>query len=194
MTESETVTESMRRSSFHSRIIYLASRIFSGGLKWAADWQTEVKPALPMDTGFPKQGKHSVGVARQYCGQLGKQDNCQVAVTLSLANHHASLPVAYRLYLPKEWADDEERCRKAGVPDDIAFKTKPEIALEQVRWARQVGLPRGVVLMDAGYGASTELRSSITALDLTYVAGILPNTTVWATGEEPLPPKKSSGR
>jgi SRSO17 transposase len=146
------------------------------------------------DTGFPKQGKHSVGVARQYCGQLGKQDNCQVAVTLSLANHHASLPVAYRLYLPKEWANDEERCRKAGVPDDIGFKTKPEIALEQVRWACQVGLPRGVVLMDAGYGASTELRSSITALDLKYVAGILPNTTVWATGEEPLSPKKSSGR
>src|SRR6202049_4396673 len=131
------------------------------------------------DTGFPKQGKHSVGVARQYCGQLGKQDNCQVAVTLSLANHHASLPVAYRLYLPQEWAEDEEGRRNAGVPDDISFKTKPQIALEQVRWACEAGLPRGVVLMDAGYGASTELRSSITALDLMYVAGILPNTTVW---------------
>ena len=105
------------------------------------------------DTGFPKQGKHSVGVARQYCGQLGKQDNCQVAVMLSLANHHASLPVAYRLYLPKEWAKDEARCRKAGVPDDIGFMTKPEIALEQIRWACEAGLPRGVVLMDAGYGA-----------------------------------------
>lgn len=146
------------------------------------------------DTGFPKQGKHSVGVARQYCGQLGKQDNCQVAVTLSVANHHASLPVAYRLYLPKEWADEEERRRKAGVPENIGFKTKPEIALEQVRWALEAGLPRGVVLMDAGYGASTELRSSITALDLPYVAGIGPQTTVWAPGEEPLPPKKWSGQ
>jgi SRSO17 transposase len=146
------------------------------------------------DTGFPKQGKHSVGVARQYCGQLGKQDNCQVAVMLSLANHHASLPVAYRLYLPKEWADDEARRHKAGVPDDIGFKTKPEIALEQLRWACEAGLPRGVVLMDAGYGASTDLRTSITALDLTYVAGILPNTTVWTSGEEPLPPKQHSGR
>jgi len=145
------------------------------------------------DTGFPKQGTHSVGVARQYCGQLGKRDNCQVAVMLSIANHHASLPVAYRLYLPKEWAEDEARRRKAGVPDDIDFKTKPEIALEQVRWACEAGLPHGVVLMDAGYGASTELRSSITALDLTYVAGILPNTTVWEEGKEPLPPKKSSG-
>src|SRR5262249_4910367 len=91
------------------------------------------------DTGFPKQGKHSVGVARQYCGRLGKQDNCQVAVTLSLANHHASLPVAYRLYLPKEWANDEARCHKAGVPDDIGFMTKPEIALEQIRWACEAG-------------------------------------------------------
>jgi SRSO17 transposase len=146
------------------------------------------------DTGFPKQGKHSVGVARQYCGRLGKQDNCQVAVMLSLANHHASLPVAYRLYLPKDWANDEARCCKAGVPNDIGFMTKPEIALEQIRWAHEVGLPPGVVLMDAGYGASTELRSSIAALGLTYVAGILPNTTVWEKGEEPLPPKQYSGR
>jgi len=115
-------------------------------------------------------------------------------VTLSLANHHASLPVAYRLYLPKEWAHDEVRRRKAGVPDDIDFQTKPEIALEQVHWAIEAGLPRGVVLMDAGYGAGTELRESITALDLLYVAGIGPQTTVWAPGEEPLPPKKWSGQ
>src|SRR6201981_1891800 len=87
------------------------------------------------DTGFPKQGRHSVGVARQYCGQLGKQDNCQVAVSLSVANHHASLPVAYRLYLPEAWANDSARLRKAGVPDNISFKTKSGIALEQLRWA-----------------------------------------------------------
>ncbi|WP_314964190.1 transposase, partial [Bradyrhizobium cosmicum] len=86
-------------------------------------------------------------VARQYCGQLGKQDNCQVAVTLSLANHHASLPVAYRLYLPKEWVTDRTRRRKAGVPKEITFKTKPAIALDHLRWACAAGLPRGVVLM-----------------------------------------------
>src|ERR1700739_3186212 len=74
------------------------------------------------DTGFPKKGRHSVGVTRQYCGQLGKQDNCQVAVTLSLANHDASLPVAYRLYLPREWATDRPRRRKAGVPKEITSK------------------------------------------------------------------------
>ncbi len=89
------------------------------------------------DTGFPKKGQHSVGVARQYCGELGKQDNCQVAVTLSIANHDASLPVAYRLYLPKEWASDRKRRRKVGVPDEISFKTKPEM-----RWHRSVGRAR----------------------------------------------------
>src|SRR6202048_2559037 len=107
------------------------------------------------DTGFPKKGQHSVGVARQYCGQLGKQDNCQVAVSLSLANHHASLPVAYRLYLPQDWASDSHRRRKTGVPEDVSFKTKPEIALEQIEAACEAGLARGVVLMDAGYGCNT---------------------------------------
>jgi SRSO17 transposase len=145
------------------------------------------------DTSFPKQGRHSVGVARQYCGQLGKQDNCQVAVSLSIANRHASLPVAYRLYLPEEWEQDRERRKKAGVPEEISFKTKPEIALDQIRAAHQTGLPRGVVLMDAGYGANTQLRTDISTLGLIYVAGILPNTTVWAKGREPLRPKNWPG-
>jgi SRSO17 transposase len=132
-------------------------------------------------------------VARQYCGELGKQDNCQVAVTLSIANHDASLPVAYRLYLPKEWASDRKRRRKVGVPDEISFKTKPEIALAQIRWACEAGLPRGAVLMDAGYGVDTDLRTSITALGLSYVAGIQSHTTAWAPGTGPRPPKKWSG-
>jgi SRSO17 transposase len=146
------------------------------------------------DTGFPKQGRHSVGVTRQYCGQLGKQDNCQVAVSLSIANHDASLPVAYRLYLPKDWAADDERRHKAGVPEEIVFKTKPEIAFDQLRWACEVGLPRGVVLLDAGYGNNSGLRTQITALDLTYVASILSSTTAWAPGTGPLPPKPWSGQ
>ena len=141
------------------------------------------------DTGFPKKGMHSVGVARQYCGQLGKQDNCQVAVSLSLANSHASLPVAYRLYLPEAWASDTARRKKAGVPEEIGFQTKPEIALDQIRAACTAGLPRGVVLMDAGYGTHIDLRTAVTALGLPYIAGILSNTTVWAPGTGPLPPK-----
>jgi SRSO17 transposase len=141
------------------------------------------------DTAFPKKGTHSVGVARQYCGQLGKQDNCQVAVSLSVANHHASLPVAYRLYLPEAWASDVARRKKVGVPDQVVFQTKIEIALDRIRAACAAGLPRGVVLMDAGYGNHSELRAALTALELSYVAGILSNTTVWAPGTGPLPPK-----
>jgi SRSO17 transposase len=148
------------------------------------------------DTGFPKKGRHSVGVTRQYCGQLGKQDNCQVAVSLSLANHDASLPIAYRLYLPEDWANDPVRRHKAKVPETIAFQTKPQIALEQIKAARAAGLPEGVVLMDAGYGNDTELRTAITALGLRYVAGIGPNTSVWppGTGPLPAPPGKGMGR
>src|SRR3981081_1524483 len=145
------------------------------------------------DTGFPKKGRHSVGVTRQYCGQLGKQDNCQVAVTLSLANHDASLPVAYRLYLPEDWAKDQARRDRARVPETMAFQTKPEIALEQLKAARAVGLPQGVVLMDAGYGNDTGLRTDISSLGLAYVAGIGPNTSVWPPGAAPLSPTPGTG-
>ncbi len=135
------------------------------------------------DTSFPKQGKHSVGVHHQYCGQLGKQANCQVVVTLSIANHHASLPIAYRLYLPEAWVGDAARRKKARVPEEIAFKTKPEIALEQIRAALAAGVARGVVLMDASYGSNSELRNGVSALALSYVAGIVPTIKVRAVTE-----------
>jgi SRSO17 transposase len=134
------------------------------------------------DTSFPKQGRHSVGVAHQYCGQLGKQANCQVAVSLSLANHAASLPVAYRLYLPQGWAEDKSRRRKVGVPEEISFKTKLEIALEHIRWACEMGLPGDLLVLDAGYGNDSKLRTGITELEKVYVAGVLPQTLVWAPG------------
>jgi SRSO17 transposase len=146
------------------------------------------------DTGFPKKGRHSVGVARQYCGQLGKRDNCQVAVSLSLANHAASLPIAWRLYLPLEGTADAERRAAAGIPETVGFLTKPEIALEQIRAAHAAGLPHGVVLRDAGYGSNTRLREEIGTLGLTYVAGIPPQTSVWPPGTAPLPPLPWSGR
>jgi SRSO17 transposase len=130
------------------------------------------------DTSFPKKGSHSVGVHHQYCGQLGKQANCQVAVTVSIANHHASLPIAYQLYLPQAWAEDNKRRAKAHVPAAIEFKTKPQIALEQLRAAHEAGVPRGVVLMDASYGSNRALRDGITALQLTYAAAIVPTVKV----------------
>src|SRR6266480_1470109 len=124
------------------------------------------------DTSFPKQGRHSVGVHHQYCGQLGKQANCQVAVSLSVANHAASLPVAYQLYLPEAWTKDRAWRKKAGVPKQIKFKTKPQIALEQIRGACASGLPRGVALMDAAYGRDARLRAGMTELGVPYVVGI----------------------
>ena len=146
------------------------------------------------DTGFPKKGKHSVGVSRQYCGQPGKQDNCQVAVSLSIANDHASLPIAYQLYLPKVWADDQARRDKVGVPETVEFKTKPQIALDQLKWACETGLPRGVVLADAGYGVEAAFRAGITGLQLTYVAGVKSTTTVWAPGTAALAATRKPGR
>ena len=119
-----------------------------------------IRALIVDDTGIPKKGTHSVGVARQYCGQLGKQDNCQVAVSLSAANDHASLPIAYRLYLPHEWADDPDRRALAGVPDEIVFQTKPQIALDQIRAARAAGIEAELVLADAGYGNDTDFATA----------------------------------
>jgi SRSO17 transposase len=146
------------------------------------------------DTSFPKKGRHSVGVARQYCGELGKQENCQVAVSLSVANDQASLPIAYRLYLPGVWAADPARRAKAGVPEAIDFATKTAIALGQIQQALAEGVPVGVVLGDAGYGDETDFRVGVAALDLPYVLGIRPGTRVWPPGQAALPPKPWSGR
>ncbi len=153
-----------------------------------------IRALIVDDTGIPKKGIHSVGVARQYCGQLGKQDNCQVAVSLSAANDHASLPIACRLYLPHEWADDPDRRARAGVPDDIVFQTKPQIALDQIRAARAAGIAAELVLADAGYGNDTDFRDGITSIGLPYAVGIQSSTTLWPPGVEPLPAKQWSGR
>jgi SRSO17 transposase len=141
------------------------------------------------DTGFPKKGRHSVGVTRQYCGQVGKQENCRVAVSLSVATWGSSLPIAYHLYLPKDWADDKKRREKAEVPGEIEFQTKPEIALDQIRATAAAGVAPGVVLADAAYGINTEFRTGITGLKLQYVVGVQSSMTVWEPGKEPLPAK-----
>ena len=137
------------------------------------------------DTGFPKKGPHSVGVARQYCGELGKQDNCQVAVSLSVASAEASLPIAWQLYLPEAWANDPARRAAAKVPPEVAFATKPEIALAQIRAALEEGVPPGVVLADAGYGNNSAFRDAIAELGLDYVVGVLGNIVVWPPGTKP---------
>jgi SRSO17 transposase len=146
------------------------------------------------DTGFPKKGRHSVGVTRQYCGQVGKQENCRIAVSLSVATWDASLPIAYRLYLPKDWAEDGERREKAAVPDEVEFQTKPEIALDQFRAAVAAQAPRGVVLADAAYGINTDFRDALTQLELQYVVGVQSSLTVWEPGKQPLPAKPRGKR
>ena len=146
------------------------------------------------DTGFPKKGKHSVGVARQYCGQLGKQDNCQVAVSISLATETASLPVAYRLYLPKDWAADRARRKKAQVPRQVHFTTKPQIALAQLEALLAAGAPRHCVIADAGYGVETAFRLRLSEMGLAYMVGIKSSVSVWPAQLEPLPPKPYGGR
>jgi len=156
--------------------------------------QGGVEASIVDDTGLPKQGKHSVGVARQYCGQLGKVTNCQVAVSLSLVNQWMSLPIAYDLYLPKEWAGDPERRKKAGVPEEIEFRTKPRIALEQIERAVEAGIELGVICADAAYGDETDFRDRLTALHLRYCVGIRETTTVWEPGKGPLPPRARSDR
>ena len=145
------------------------------------------------DTGFPKKGEHSVGVARQYCGVLGKQDNCQVAVSISLASEQASVPVAYRLYLPQQWAQDAPRRKKAGVPAEVKFATKPQIALQQLEALLAEGAPKYCVLADAAYGVEQAFRQRLTELGLPYVVGIKSSVVVWPPGLEPLPAKRYGG-
>jgi SRSO17 transposase len=146
------------------------------------------------DTAFPKKGQHSVGVARQYCGVLGKQDNCQVAVSVSVANETVSVPVAYQLYLPESWANDRKRRRAAGVPDQLAFQPKWQIALRQIRALQAEGVPSAPVVADAGYGDTTAFREALAAAGLPYVLGVKKETTAWPPGEAPRPPKHWKGR
>jgi SRSO17 transposase len=148
-----------RVSAAHQSLHHLVAKAAWSDDALLAAVRHQVLPALgPVtawivdDTAFPKKGRHSVGVQRQYCGELGKQDNCQIAVSLSVANERASLPIAYRLYLPESWAEDTERRAEAEVPGEIAFRTKPQIALEQIRAALDRGVAPGVVLADAGSG------------------------------------------
>jgi SRSO17 transposase len=156
------------------------------GLQHGAFWIVD-------DTGHPKCGRHSVGVARQYCGQLGKQDNCQVAVSLSLATAAASVPVDYQLYLPEAWAADLKRRGAVGVPDQVQFATKPQIALEQIRAAKQRGIAQGIVLADAAFGSNTAFRKGLQELELTYAVGVISSLTVWAPGSAPLAPARYKG-
>ena len=145
------------------------------------------------DTAIPKKGKHSVGVSRQYCSVLGKQDNCQVAVSISLANETMSVPAAWRLYLPEQWAKDPELRTVAGIPDEVGFLEKWRIALEEIDAMLAEGLPPAPVIADAGYGDVTAFRDGLTERGFSYALGIKSATTVWRPGTKPLRPKRYAG-
>jgi SRSO17 transposase len=131
------------------------------------------------DTGFLKQGKHSVGVQRQYTGSAGKVTNCQLGVSLSLATRTMHAPVDFELYLPRVWTDDPERRSEAKIPDEVGFKTKPELGLQMVDRALAAGLPPGITLADTAYGNSSEFRSGLRSRGLHYGVDVESRTKVW---------------
>ncbi len=146
------------------------------------------------DSGFPKQGKESVGVARQYSGTLGKVGNCQVAVAVHLTTEAESMPLDWALYLPRAWTEDAERCRKAGVPESTPFRTKIALALELIDHLLAWGLSRQPVLADAGYGNNTEFRQGLVDRQLHYVVGVESSTAVWEKPTQRVQPRSRASR
>ena len=140
------------------------------------------------DTGFPKKGEHSVGVARQYSGTLGKVGNCQIGVSLNYATDEGCFPMDFQLYLPKAWAEAKERRREAHLPEAVTFKAKWELGLEMVDRARAWGLPVEVVVADAGYGVVTEFRAALRERELRYVMGVFKEVGVWRQPVEQIHP------
>jgi SRSO17 transposase len=137
------------------------------------------------EVSFPKKGRHSVGVAHQYCGTLGKTANCQVAVTLDLGTDEASIPLDWALYLPKEWIDDPSRRKKTSIPEEVTFKTKPRLALDLIDEVRSWGLKDRLVLADSLYGDSYEFRHGLRSRGLDYVVQVEGRLTAWTIAPHP---------
>lgn len=131
------------------------------------------------DTGFLKQGKHSVGTQRQYTGSAGKVTNCQIGVSLTVATPTAHLPIDFELYLPKKWCNDPARRQEARIPDDVEFQTKLDLALAQIRRAIANGIPRGIVLVDSAYGHATKFRRALREAGLQYAVAVQSDSKVW---------------
>ncbi len=142
-----------------------------------------IEASILDDTGFLRQGSHSVGVQRQYTGSAGKVTNCQVGVSLSLATRSDHLPIDFELYLPECWTEDAARRREARIPDDVVFKTKPELGLAMLKRAHEDSIPLGVVLADAGYGSSSAFRLGLHRLGVPYSVGVSSTATVYEVGE-----------
>lgn len=172
----------------HQRLLHFAvdspwsdHAVRKAAARYALDAMTE-KEAVEVwiidDTGFLKQGKHSVGVQRQYTGSAGKVTNCQIGVSLSIATRTEQVPIDFALYLPESWITDEQRRREARIPDEVVFKTKPELALDMVRQALVDEVPPGLVLADAAFGSSRDFRDGVRKLGLQYAVAVDPRTVV----------------
>jgi len=150
------------------QLAHKLARRFPSPLAWIID-----------ETSFPKAGTESVGVAHQYCGALGKTANCQVAVSLHFSTAKLSCSVSWRLYLPKEWAEDRERRQKVKIPKEVVYRTKNELALELIDQVQRWNLPKAPVVADSAYGNDFIFREALRQHELSYVVGVNVTTKVW---------------
>ncbi|WP_395854274.1 IS701 family transposase [Cystobacter fuscus] len=170
-----------KTDAMHQRLLHFAvdsrwsdREVRREAARYALDAMTQREPVeawIVDDTGFLKQGKHSVGVQRQYTGSAGKITNCQIGVSLSVATRTEHVPLDFELYLPESWANDTARRQEARIPEDIPFKTKPQLAVQMIGRAVTDGVPKGVVLADSAYGSSGEFRAQVRSLGLHYAVG-----------------------
>lgn len=177
-----------KMDAMHQRLLHFAvdscwsdREVRQEAARYALSAMTQREPVevwIVDDTGFLKQGKHSVGVQRQYTGSAGKITNCQIGVSLSIATRTEHLPIDFELYLPESWANDSARRQEARIPEDVAFKTKPQLAVQMIGRAVADGVPKGVVLADTAYGTSSEFRAQVRALGLDYAVGVEPQTAI----------------
>jgi SRSO17 transposase len=181
-------TDPQGTDAAHQRLLHFATDspwsdhgVRREAARYALDAMTAREPIetwIVDDTGFVKQGTHSVGVQRQYTGSAGKITNCQLGVSLSVTTRSEHLPIDFELYLPRCWTDDPERRAEARIPENVLFKTKPDLALDMIRRACASGVPKGVLLADTSYGNSSGFRQEIRSLELPYAVGIAPQTSV----------------
>ena len=186
-----------RVDAMHQRLLHFAvdskwsdRDVRRAAAQYALEAMTSREPVevwIVDDTGFLKQGQHSVGVQRQYTGSAGKIANCQIGVSLSVATRTEHLPLDFELYLPECWANDAARRREARIPADVAFKTKPQLALQMIERAVQDGVPPGLVLADTAYGTSSQFRARLRSLGLHYAVAVDPQTTVCLLDEKGYP-------
>jgi len=186
-----------KTDAMHQRLLHFAvdsrwsdREVRREAARYALDAMTQREPVeawIIDDTGFLKQGKHSVGVQRQYTGSAGKITNCQIGVSLSIATRTEHLPIDFELYLPESWANDSARRQEARIPEDVTFKTKPQLAVQMIGRALADGVPKGAVLADSAYGTSGDFRAQVRSLGLHYAVGVDPQTTICLLNNEGRP-------